>query len=784
MNSQLSRRRDWLRLSLVGLALLYAFFAGLRTVSDFDLGWQMATGRYIVQHHHIPSTTLFNYTTPDSPWVYPPLSGVIFYLLFWIGGYSALSWLSATACMATVALAAWRGGRVNAALAILAIPAIAFRTLPRADLFTTVLFAAMLVLLWRYYEGHAIRMWLLPVAMFFWANLHHGFVAGLALIGAYAFMELCDLAFTDRRLASWARLRKVAPWLGISVAATLVNPWGMGIFAALERQNKVTQPLTNFIGEWSGVHFNTLAMHEALSPRDPASADWWILGLAAVTILICIWKKRLGPGILLAVLLYESIEHLRFQAIFGVLVAVIGGSLLPHLAELFAGRLKNHSQEGRTAGWTAPREWVWGGAVVALFAMLTGVRSYDLISNRYYILSGQLSLFGAGESWWFPERAMAFLERERLPANLFHDYNLGGYLTWRVGKHYPDFADGRFIPFAGQLFDEQKELVSMSPDSQEWQKAADRWNINTIALSISRYTGLSSVPLAEYCESLAWKPVYLDEVSILLVRDRGENGDVIRRVGIRCETAPIAPPMAIIGNSWHARAERYEFLMNSASVYYVLSRDQEAAAALDQAEQLYPEDPSLHLVKAQFFAAKNHPQEAEREYLRVVGTRPSDAAWYALARLYLAEHRYPEALRCVKEALPYSQVPYERWRAIGVLYVYMNQPEDALKAFERAEKKSPYRGDSSGLGNEFNAQLAEGRARAYREMSNLNNAVSQQELAVLLSPEHAGWWAELADLYQARGQNAKAIEAKQKAETLQKQAAGSQDPAATASKSR
>jgi tetratricopeptide (TPR) repeat protein len=644
-----------------------------------------------------------------------------------------------------------------------------------------VLFAAMLVLFWRYYEGLAIRMWLLPLAMFFWVNLHHGFVAGLALIGAYAFTEACDLAFTDRRAASWARLRKVAPWLGISVAATLLNPWGTGIFAALERQNKVTQPLTNFIGEWSGVHFNLLALWQALSPRDPASTDWWILGFAGITILICIWKKRPGPGILLAALLYESIQHLRFQAIFAVLVAVIGGSLLPHLAELFAGRLKNHSQEGRTAEWIAPREWVWGGAVVALFAMLAGVRSYDLISNRYYILSGQLSLFGPGESWWFPERAMGFLERERLPANLFHDYNLGGYLTWRVGEGYPDFADGRFIPFAGQLFDEQRELISASPDSPEWQKTADRWNINTIVLSISRYTGLSSVPLAEYCQSSAWKPVYLDEISILLVRDRRANGDAIRRLGIRCETAPIAPPKATIGNSWRARAERYEYLMNSASVYYVLSRDQEAAAALEQAEQLFPEDPNLHLVEAQFFAAKNHLEEAEREYLRVVGTSPSDAAWYALARLYLAERRYPEALHCVEKALPYSQVAYDRWRAIGVLYTYMNQPEDALGAFERAEKKSRYRGDSSGLGKEFNAQLAEGRARAYREMSNLNDAVSQLELALHLSPAHAAWWAELADLYQAQGQNAKAIEAKQKAESLQEQATGSKDPASAAS---
>lgn len=184
----------------------------------------MATGRYIVQHHQIPSTTLFTYTVPDSTWIYPPFSGVIFYLLYLVGGYSGLSLFSALACTATVALAAWRGGRVTAALAILAVPAIAFRIVRRADLFTTVLFAAVLVLLARYYEGHPVRLWPLPVLMLLWVNLHHGFVAGLALMGAYVFSEVCDLLFVDRRVASLARLRKALPWLFAAAAATLVNP--------------------------------------------------------------------------------------------------------------------------------------------------------------------------------------------------------------------------------------------------------------------------------------------------------------------------------------------------------------------------------------------------------------------------------------------------------------------------------------------------------------------------------------------------------------------------------
>jgi len=768
---------------LIFLALVYALFAGLRTVADFDVGWQMATGRFILQHHQIPSTTLYTYTVPNSPWVYPPLSGIIFYLLFRIDGYAALSWLGAAACVMTVALAVWRGGRVNSALTILAVPAIAFRTLPRADLFTTVLFTLVLVLLWRHHEGNAIPLWLLPVAMLFWVNLHHGFVAGLALMGAYVFSELCDLAFAERRLASWTRLRRAASWLGLCVLTPLVNPWGPRIFLALDRQNKVTQPLTDFIGEWSRVHFDSLSLRQAMSPRDPASADWWILVLAVVTILVCIWKKRPGPGILLAVLLYESIQHLRFQAIFAVLVAVVGGSLLPHLAEISPIRAESEEKGGQSTPLRAPREWVWAGGIALLFAVLVGARSYDLISNRYYIDSGQLSLFGTGESWWFPQRAIEFLEREQLPTNLFHDYNLGGYLTWRVGERYPDFADGRFIPFAGEIFDEQRELLSAAPDSSEWQRASERWNINTILFSLTRYTGLASVPLVDYCRSANWKIVYFDEVSALFVRNRAENA-AVERLPLRCDSAFLTAPSSTYGNSWRARAERFQYLMNAASIYYVLSRDQEAASLLDRAEKLFPESPNLHLVRAQFFAATNRPQEAEREYLRVVDTSPSDAAWYALARLYAAEHRYGDAERAIREAISFSQVPYERLRALGVIYVYENRPQDALAAFERAEEKSPYRGDAPGPGNEFHAQIAEGRARAFRALNNLDHAVEQLELAVRLSPEHAQWWSTLADLYQAQGQSEKAIQARKKAEILQNTADNSTQAAVPAGKNR
>jgi tetratricopeptide (TPR) repeat protein len=771
----------WLRPALIGIALVYALFAGLHTVSETDLGWQMATGRYIVQQHQIPSTTLFTYTVPGSTWIYPPFSGVIFYLLYVIGGYAAISWFSAFACVATVAIAVWRGGRVTAALAILAVPAIAFRTVPRADLFTTVLFGAVLVLLVRHYEGHNVRLWPLPILMLCWVNLHHGFVAGLALMGAYGFSEVCDMFFASRRAASLARLRKALPWLIASAAATLVNPWGFGIYRALSRQNKLTQPLTDFIGEWSGVHFNALALRQALSPRDPASADWWIMAIAVIAVLVCVWKMRPGPAILLVGLLYQSIEHIRFQAIFAVLVVVLGGSLLPQLAEVFSKR-----RSAVPDGLESPQLSVRGSSpelvawvLVALFLVFAGARSYDLVSNRYYVDSGQLHFFGAGESWWFPERAMDFLEKEHLPVNLFHSYTMGGFLTWRVGERYPDFADGRFVPFAEALFSEQNELSAAPPDSALWRKAADRWNINTMIFSLSRYAGLGTFPLDDYCHSKTWKPVYLDDVSILLVRDRPENADLLSRATVRCDTAHFTLPPAAIGDSFRARAERFNSLMNSASIYYLLSRDQDALVALQQAVQLFPDNSNLHLVTAQLLHSNNRLAEAEQEYLRALRAQPGDAAWFALARLYNTQHRYPEAVHCIKEAVAYSQVPYERYRSLGHVYLTMQQPQDALAAYDRAERFSLYHNDGTDIGKAFNAHLAEDRARAYRALADLQNAVAQQELAVRLAPGDSAAWLTLAELYEAQGNSAGASAARQQAAALQSRAAvapGSAEP--------
>src|ERR1035441_10420118 len=72
------------------LVLLSALCAGLHTVADYDMGWQLATGRYVVQHHQIPRTDVLSFTSAGKPWAYPPFAGVLLYLTYCAFGYAGL----------------------------------------------------------------------------------------------------------------------------------------------------------------------------------------------------------------------------------------------------------------------------------------------------------------------------------------------------------------------------------------------------------------------------------------------------------------------------------------------------------------------------------------------------------------------------------------------------------------------------------------------------------------------------------------------------------------------
>jgi len=711
--------RRWF-VALATIALVYALLAGLRTVSDPDTFWQLATGRWVVQHHHVFSTDVFSYTAQGQPWIYPAGSGLLLYVGYVIGGYTLLSWMSAAGCVGAVALLLRRGSATSAAIAILSVPLIAGRTAPRADMFTVVLFAAYLSILWQNYQTGRAHLWLLPLLMIAWVNFHLGFVAGLALIVAFVGIDVLELLFPGRRrVEALQRLRRAWPWFVATALATLANPWGwaiyspwgLGIYSAMVRQNRDMALYSNWIAEWGGVPLNWTAAAAAFSLRSTKGAFYLLLVIAAIVALLALLQRQFGAAVLLVAAVYPGVQRVRMDALTACVVVVVGGTFLSSAVQQVGLRI------------SSPRiRLALAAAVVTMLAALVFVRSFDVVTNRNH----HPWTFGAGFGWQFPEQAAAFIERENLPGEIFNNYGEGGYLVWRLGPKRRDYFDGRAIPFGPERFSHQAELLQTPLDSELWRREADHYNINTIILPLNRFESVLG-SLKAFCRSSDWRPVYLDEVAIVLVRRKAETEDLIKRFPVDCSTAPLpaGPPVQSRGGAFNQWA-------NAASVLAALGRNTEALTATDRANEITPDSSFVPWLRGNIFSIMDLRSDAEREYLKAISLEPHEALlWFSLATLYKHEDRIPETISAQQRAIELSASPQpNELLKLAELYLDTKQPRAALDTFDKAVRSaSPDLLAASGA-RSFTYDVALGRASAWRSLGDTKHAASFDDEAV------------------------------------------------------
>jgi tetratricopeptide (TPR) repeat protein len=701
-------RRCWLVLTTI--ALVYAFLANFRKVSDADLFWQLATGRWIVQHHHIFSTDVFSYTAPGQPWIYPVVSGLLFYAAYLIGGYSLITWIGAVTCAGTVALLLRRSSVVSAGIAILAVPVVAMRSAPRAEMFTVVLFAAYLSILWQNYQTSRAPLWLLPLLMIAWVNLHLGFIAGLAAIAAFAGIEASEMLFAGaRRQQAIQKLRRASPWFAATALASLVNPWGWGIYEAVLRQDRAMKVHSGWIVEWGRMRLNWPAAATALSLRNTKDTFYLLLMIAVIAGLVALLQRQLGAAILLGVAIYAGVQHVRMQALAACVVVVVAGSILSSELPRVRAQIPN------------PRvRAILAAAMVAMLGAFVLIRSFDLVTNHQRNYS--LLEFGAGLSWWLPEGAVQFVERENPPAEIFNTYDEGGYLIWRLGDKYRDHFDGRAIPFGPDSFQHDSDLSQTSPDSELWQQEESRYNINTIILPLARFEGVLNT-LRIFCQSSSWRPVYLDEVSIVFVRQKPETEDLIRRSPVNCETAPLprSPSQA-----------SFDLWANAASVLAALGRNPEALAAAEKARQFFPDSPFVPWLRGNIFEVMGLRSDAEQEYRAAVALEPSEAVfWFALATAYKHEGQIPQTIDAQRRGIDLSSTPQPRELIkLARLYLDTQQPKQALQTFDEAVRSAPPDVRAESGARSFNYDIALGRAAAWRQLGDNKRAASFDDEAV------------------------------------------------------
>ncbi len=733
------------------ITLVYALLANLRTVSDNDIGWLLATARWVVQHHRIFSTDVFSYTAYGQPWIYPVGSALLFYFIYLLGGYALLSWSGAIACAGATALLLRRGSPTTAVLAIIAVPLIAYRTFPHADMFTVVMFAAYLSILWENYKTGSARLWLLPLLMIAWVNLHLGFIAGLALMLGFVGIDLLEMApaGTHRQDAK-QRLKRELPYFLLAVSATVLNPWGWSLYHAIFRQDRAMAQHARWLTEWFGLPLNWTVIANSITVHNTYGAAYWVLGIALLAAVVALLQRQLGAALLLAGASYATIRHIRMEALTACVVVIVGGSVLHSHARQLASRIPNNRLRSALA--------ISAGVLVAAFAC---AQSIDLITGRHYLVRNDISTFGAGTGWWYPQQAAAFIEREGPPGRIFNTLDEGGFLLSRFGSDYRDAIDGRAIPFGPESFERQQELLQASLDSPLWQQQAERFHINTFILPLARIHLTPLRRLKDFCNSKNWRPVYLDEVSAVFVRRTPETESLIKRSGLDCSTVPL--PVQPVSGSPGIAFNRWA---NAAAVLDALGRSYEALAATDEAGKIFADSGYVHWLRGNLFAEMRRIPDAEEEFLRAVALDPSENTWLSLGMLHYRQGRVPEAKAAMQHAVRLSVQPYLANLRVAHFYLNAGEPDSALQSLDEALHDAPADALAETGSQSLPFQVARARANAWHMKGDLQRAIAFDEAAVQLSPKDGATWSELARLYALDGRIAERQRAEGRAADL------------------
>jgi tetratricopeptide (TPR) repeat protein len=757
---------------LLVLVLANALAAGLRTVSDTDMGWHLATGRWVVQHHAIPSTDVLSYTAAGTRWIYPPFAGVLLYLIYCAAGYAGLSWFCALACVGTVGYLVRKRDLASIVLAMCAVEPIAFRTGPRADLFNTVFLAVFLGELWAFQGGSSKRLWLLPITMLIWVNFHPGFILGLAVIGAYLLLEACEFPFAERRGEALNRLRQAWPWLAGTAAVTLVNFWGPKLYSAsftlagLGGQQQGAYNTSASIGEFLAVPLSTHMLKELVDFRHPENGYTWLMAIAILVILLALWRKRPGVVVIQAAALFLSVQHARFIGLFCVTTTIIGATLLGEACSTAAP-----SAQLRDGSPKPPPLLHIPSALALLFVCAVGaitlLHTADFASNRTHVVFHTEARFGVGEASWFPERAASFIRREHLPGNIFQEYGLGGFAAWRLGPEYRDFIDGRFDHLGPAVLVQERRLMNQPADSPAWQAAADQWGINVLLLLESGNRAADRQDALDFCQSSNWHPVYMDEVSLVLLRNVPANRPWLDRLQIDCRIQKLAPPPSA------SRKGLYDFWASAGGLYFALQRDLESEAALQRAVALYPGDPSARMTLARLYHRHRMLDKAEAEYRTILALDETAQPWDELGRIYVEQSHLPEAEQAFSRASHLAATPCTSYMNLAQVELWMGHPEAALQAYTGAEDSSPYRKGAESLAPGLYADIADGRAEAERMLGHQPQAIELEQEAVRLNPSVVNRWNKLADLYESAGQSDSSQQARARARDLERNA-GSQ----------
>lgn len=613
-------RLGWLA---VGLGAALAALLALFPILCFDVWWHLRTGALILAEGRIPTRDLFTYTAAGRPWVsHEWLCEVLFHGIDRLGGIDLLVLFKALLAGLALGLGAVAGmirvppgrsggpalslGRLPAAALglLLAAPLMAPRAFVRPHMLTALLLGVTLLLL-RLESATGERRWrwaLVPLFLL-WANLHSGFVLGLALVAlAWAGEAITRRPPAPERRALW-RGRGIV--LALALAATLLNPhfveallYPLRLVARGEVRSSIVELRTIFHPAYRGALFlKALALSG--------------LVLAA---LLTVGRRRLDWPLLLPGILFLA---LALRSLRGVSELSV---ILPALIAAHGEPLARTRRAARLAS-----------GAIALLALAAGAGAVAWGQPMGAEPNRRVGL-GIDPTNW-PGAAARFLREMRPAGEVFNVLAFGGYLIHDLWPEKRVYIDGRLDVFPAGFIDEYQRMMATG---EGWDEAVARYGIEVAVVDYLEQPQFDRGLRARLRQDPDWECVFFSDNALVYARRGGANQELLDRFGtvfdpslrswdsVEAFVATASPGQ--VERAITAVARVADFAPEEKSPPFVLGelllragRKPEAVAALARAIAVDPENFLAHLHLGILCAearkldlARHHFGEAER----------------------------------------------------------------------------------------------------------------------------------------------------------------------------
>ena len=467
---------------IVALCILY-IFGMLNTIAmtTHDLGRHIMNGKAVFEDSSILYTNYYSSNYPDFGFInHHWLSGVIFYLLFLLGGFSILTIFKMIVLLLAfiaVFLVSKKGSSfwISALVSVPVILIISERTQIRPEIFTYLFIAIFMFILYGVYRDNINSKWLwaLPIITIIWVNLHVYFFVGLFLI--FAFM-MEDIVKKQERVFHSKRFKIVLMVFLLSCALTVINP---NTFAGS------LYPLT-FSGNFgfATMENNSPFILNTMS-SSPRISTYILMLFVFLASFIPTWRKQNISVIIISIFaVLSSIFIIRNIPLFAFLIMPIFAANIYHLK-------------------LSKRKF----AIIAILLLS--------ILASIFVIQPDTTPFGFGVEEDSLNASM-FVKANNLSGGLFNNYDIGGYVIFH---HFPTlrpFVDNRPEAYPNAFFREIYIPMQMFEDT--WKSQMDEHNFSIIYFYYLESTDWGKGFLTRRFADPEWALVYVDSRTLIMVR--------------------------------------------------------------------------------------------------------------------------------------------------------------------------------------------------------------------------------------------------------------------------